>query len=65
MFWFEYHHYNSRSFPTVPASTMRPLLDMLLRMKLKEYYDIVSKSRPLSAFFPTRADFFTEMHFYT
>ena len=32
-------------------------------LDLKEYYEIVGESRPLSAFFPTRADFFTEMHF--
>ena len=32
---------------------------------LKEYYEIVGESRPLSAFFPTHADFFTEMHFYS
>ena len=31
---------------------------------LKEYYEIVGESRPLSAFFPTHADFFTEIHFY-
>ena len=31
---------------------------------LKEYYEIVGESRPLSAFFPTQADFFTEIHFY-
>ena len=30
---------------------------------LKEYYEIVCESRPLSAFFPKHADFFTEMHF--
>ena len=30
---------------------------------LKEYYEIVGESRPLSAFFPKHADFFTEMHF--
>ena len=29
---------------------------------LKEYYEIVGESRPLSAFFPTHADLFTEMH---
>ena len=29
---------------------------------LKEYYEIVGESRPLSGFFPTHADFFTEMH---
>ena len=33
-------------------------------LKLKEYYEIVGESRPLSAFFQTHADFFTEMHFY-
>ena len=32
---------------------------------LKEYYEIVGESRPLSAFFPTHADFCTEMHFYS
>ena len=32
---------------------------------LKEYYEIVGESRPLSAFFPTHVDFFTEMHFYS
>ena len=32
---------------------------------LKEYYEIVGESRPLSAFFPTHADFFTEIHFYS
>ena len=32
---------------------------------LKEYYEIVGESRPLSAFFPSHADFFTEMHFYS
>ena len=30
---------------------------------LKEYYEIVGESRPLSVFFPKHADFFTEMHF--
>ena len=29
---------------------------------LKEYYEIVGESRPLSAFFPKHADFVTEMH---
>ena len=28
---------------------------------LKEYYEIVGESRPLSAFFPKHADLFTEM----
>ena len=32
-------------------------------MGLKEYYEIVGESRPLSMFFPKHADFFTEMHF--
>ena len=27
------------------------------------YYEIVGESCPLSGFFPTHADFFTEMHF--
>ena len=30
---------------------------------LKEYYEIVGESHPLSAFSPTHADLFTEMHF--
>ena len=30
---------------------------------LKEYYEIVRESRPLSAFIPTHADLFTEMYF--
>ena len=30
---------------------------------LKEYYEIVDEARPLSGFFPTHADFLTEMHF--
>ena len=30
---------------------------------LKEYYEIVGESRPLSAFSPKHADFVTEMHF--
>ena len=34
-------------------------------VSLKEYYEIVGESRPLSAFFPTHADFFTEMHSYS
>ena len=31
--------------------------------QLKEYYEIVGESRPLSAIFSKHADFFTEMHF--
>ena len=34
-----------------------------LVIDLKEYYEIVDEARPLSGFFPTHADFFTEMHF--
>ena len=30
---------------------------------LKEYYEIVDEAHPLSEFFPTHADLFTEMHF--
>ena len=30
----------------------------VLYLNLKEYYEIVDESRPLSAFFPTHADFF-------
>ena len=37
-------------------------LSYLFRV-LKEYYEIVGESRPLSAFFPKHADSFTEMHF--
>ena len=33
-----------------------------LNGQLKEYYEIVDEARPLSGFFPTHADFFTEMH---
>ena len=34
-----------------------------VRETLKEYYEIVDEARPLSGFFPTHADFVTEMHF--
>ena len=37
----------------------------LFANNLKEYYEIVGESRPLSAFFPTHADLITEMHFYS
>ena len=37
-----------------------PVYEALL---LKEYYEIAEKARPLSGFFPTHADIFTEMHF--
>ena len=37
----------------------------ILLPTLKEYYEIVGESRPLSVFFPTHADFFTKMHFYS
>ena len=30
---------------------------------LKEYYEIVDEARPLSGYFPTHVDLFTEMHF--
>ena len=33
-----------------------------IRPNLKEYYEIVDEARPLSGFFPTHADFITEMH---
>ena len=36
---------------------------MMKHFFLKEYYEIVDEARPLSGFFPTHADFFTEMHF--
>ena len=40
-------------------------MSMLVSFKvlLKEYYEIVDEARPLSEFFATHADFFTEMHF--
>ena len=34
-----------------------------LLISLKDYYEIVNEARPLSGFFPTDADLFTEMHF--
>ena len=36
---------------------------MFCPVYLKEYYEIVGESRPLSAISPKHADFFTEMHF--
>ena len=30
---------------------------------LKEYYEIVGETRPLSGFLHTHADYFTEIHF--
>ena len=33
----------------------------LSKRNLKEYNDIVNEARPLSGFFPTHADSFTEM----
>ena len=33
------------------------------KLCFKEYYEIVDEARPLSGFFPTHADLFTEMHF--
>ena len=36
---------------------------MVQKLHLKEYYEIVGESRPLSAIFPKHVDFFTEMHF--
>ena len=32
-------------------------------LALKAYCEIVDEARPLSGFFPTHADLFTEMHF--
>ena len=37
--------------------------DAVFFSDLKEYYEIVNETRPLSGVFPTHADFFTEMHF--
>ena len=50
---------SSDSFCLITSHLFRPI------SQLKEYYEIVGESRPLSAFFPTHADFFTEMHFYS
>ena len=36
---------------------------LYVRFVLKEYYEIVDEARPLSGFFPTHADLFTEMHY--
>ena len=33
------------------------------RRHLKEYHGLINEARPLSGFFPTDADLFTEMHF--
>ena len=41
----------------------RMINKMIFAYVLKEYYEIVGESRPLSGFFPTHTDFFTEMHF--
>ena len=38
-------------------------VENITTITLKEYYEIVGESRPLSAFFPKHADFVTEMHF--
>ena len=48
------------------GSSLRGLSKMVQQQVcrgLKEYYDILGESRPLSAFSPKHADFFTEMHF--
>ena len=41
------------------------LIQVLQEKSSKEYYEneIVDEARPLSGFFPTRANLFTEMHF--
>ena len=39
------------------------LLHLVYNTVQAEYYEIVGELRPLSGFFPTHADFFTEMHF--
>ena len=41
----------------------KSFLPELEHVILKEYYEIVDEARPLSGFFPTHADFFTEIHF--
>ena len=45
------------------VSETRSRWQMKVNYCFKEYYEIVGESRPLSAFSPTHADFFTEMHF--
>ena len=47
------------------GAVKKQLILIHLRKCLKEYYEIVDEARPLSGFFPTHADFFTEMHFYS
>ena len=47
----------------VAGVTCRPNVRAVSPGKLKEYYEIVGESRPLSGFFPAHADFFTEIHF--
>ena len=42
---------------------MNPPVHVQHSANLKEYYEIVGESRPLSDFFPKHADSFTEMHF--
>ena len=49
------HHGNWRN--EMKVSKLR------FHQKSKEYYEIVDEARPLSGFFPTHADFFTEVHF--
>ena len=44
---------------------IKGILCDFFNLTLKEYYEIVGESHPLSAFFPKHADFFTEMHFYS
>ena len=55
-------------FKLSPISTMailrtNALTSSVTSLKLKEYYEIVDEACPLSGFFPTHADFFTELHF--
>ena len=38
------------------------ILTFCVLLYLKEYYEIVDEARPLSGFFPTHADLFTEKH---
>ena len=43
--------------------TIKAITSSHQKVSLKEYYEIVGESRPLSGCVPTHADLFTEMHF--
>ena len=54
---------NRLALPVIYWSDFLEILRWLIG--LKEYYEIVGESHPLSVFFPTHVDLFTEMHFYS